>query len=117
MQNGEKVTVKVTIEAKQSTNFTYLDEIRGPWQIDQAVDGNISSWNAGNLPSSANVDWNISNGYAFMVDNIGLKDGQTVSFSYSLTYISPKLINITLDDINKDTYTDIKTYSTDSCQA
>ena len=117
MQDGEKVQVKITLEARQSTNFTYLDEIKGPWQIEQADDGSISSWNRGNLPASTTIQWDISNGYQFMVDNIALKSGQNITFSYSLTYIAPKLINIKLEDLNKDTYTDIKTYSTDSCQA
>jgi|GEM_PF-7072190 len=51
-----------------------------------------------------------------MVDSISLGANQTVSFTYTLTYVSPRLISIVLDDINTDTYTDIKTYSTDSCQ-
>jgi len=70
MQDGEKVQVKITMEARQSTNFTYLDEIKGPWQMDQADDGSISSWNRGELPSSATVNWDVGNGYQFMVDNI-----------------------------------------------
>lgn len=51
-----------------------------------------------------------------MVDNISLSAGQSVTFSYTLQYIAPKLISIQLEDTNTDSYTDIKTYSTDSCQ-
>ena len=51
-----------------------------------------------------------------MVDNISLQANQSVTFSYTLTYVAPRLISIALEDINTDSYTDIKTYSTDSCQ-
>lgn len=45
LQDGEQIEVKVTLQAKQSTQFTYLDEIKGPWEIRQNDDGSISSWN------------------------------------------------------------------------
>lgn len=51
-----------------------------------------------------------------MVDNISVSAGQKIVFSYSLTYKSPKVVSIELADVNGDTYTDIKTFSTDSCQ-
>lgn len=51
-----------------------------------------------------------------MVDNISLTTGQSVTFGYTLNYVSPKTVSIALEDINTDTYQDIKTYSTDSCQ-
>ena len=51
-----------------------------------------------------------------MVDNISVTAGQKIVFSYSLSYQPPKLVSIELADVNNDTYTDIKTFSTDSCQ-
>ena len=33
LTDGEKITVKVTLEAKQTTQFTFLDEIKGPWEM------------------------------------------------------------------------------------
>lgn len=61
------------------------------------------------------MDWNISNGYTFMLDNVEVKAGQTFTFGYTLTYVAPKLVSISLEDTNTDIYKDIKTYSTDSC--
>lgn len=79
-------------------------------------DGSMDSWDKGTLPASATINRSIDNGYQFMVDNISLSKNQTISFGYSLTYRAPKLVNIELDELNTDTYTDIKSYSTDSCQ-
>ncbi len=80
LKDGDKIQVKITVNAKQATQFSYLDEIKGPWEIPQNDDGTISTWNKGTLPATASIDWTISNGYAYMVDNISLQANQSVSF-------------------------------------
>lgn len=51
-----------------------------------------------------------------MIDNISLKAGQSTTFSEVLKFKAPKLVNISLGDLNGDKSTDIKSFSTDSCQ-
>lgn len=45
LKNGDQIDVSITIEAKQATTITYLDEIRGPWELTQVDDGSIDTWN------------------------------------------------------------------------
>lgn len=45
LTDGEQIKVTVTLTARQSTQFTYLDQIQGPRQIEKNDDGSISSRN------------------------------------------------------------------------
>lgn len=45
LKNGDQIDVSITIEARQATTITYLDEIRGPWELTQVDDGSIDTWN------------------------------------------------------------------------
>ena len=44
LRDSEQIEVKVTIQAKQASQFTFLDEIKGPWQIDLEDDGSMASF-------------------------------------------------------------------------
>ncbi|MBP6910641.1 hypothetical protein KBC03_03495 [Patescibacteria group bacterium] len=45
LKNGDQIDVAITIQSNQATTITYLDEIRGPWELKQNDDGSIDTWN------------------------------------------------------------------------
>lgn len=111
----DEVIVNVTMRAKQNTIATYAEQLRWPWEINKNDDGSISWFNNMNLPSSSIIDWNIDNGFEFMIDNIPLAAWQSVSFSYPVRYRPAQSTTIWVSDTNNDWWLDITTTPVDSC--
>ncbi|MEF2176074.1 MAG: FG-GAP-like repeat-containing protein [Candidatus Absconditabacteria bacterium] len=114
LQVGDVVRVNVNIEANYATNITYLEKLRGPWSIakgEKTMDG----FDVGSLPTDAIINPNTSNGIQFMIDNIQLSKGDTITFSYLVVFKGVQAVKIKLDDTNSDTYKDIIANPSDAC--
>ena len=111
----DEVIVTITMRAKQNTIATYAEQLRWPREIIKNEDGSITWFNNLNLPTSSIIDWNINNGFEFMVDNIALAAWQSVSFSYPVRYRPVQNTTIGVRDTNDDGWLDITTTPVDSC--
>lgn len=109
------VTVTVYIQWLDRQTTTYIESLRWPWIIDRTITGSVVWFNRWTLPSSATIDWNIENGYLFVVDNIPVNAWSNIQFSYTVSYTPPKIMNITVEDLNKDWFLDINTLPVDTC--
>jgi hypothetical protein len=109
------VTVNVSLTAKKNTIATYLEQLLWPWEVIKNNDSTIAGFSRGTLPSSSIIDWKIDNWFMFMIDNIPLSAGQTVTFSYPVRYKPTKTTTIGVTDINKDGWLDITTTPMDNC--
>jgi hypothetical protein len=113
----DNIQVTVTLRARQNTQATYIEQLRGPWDITRDIDNGIVGFDRGNLASSATIDNSIGNGFQFVVDNISLTAGQTVRFSYPVRYRPTQTVHIQVRDTNNDSRQDITTSPIDACQA
>ena len=126
LRQDDEVVIKTTIVSKKSNNkLTYIDQLQGPRTITTDDNKKITSL----LFSTNNTWWLLidrddSEGYQFVIDNIQLNAGESLSFSYKAKYQDQKqVITIAVQDTDliqqnkqKDTYPDIIINSTDSCQ-
>lgn len=111
----DKVNIDVYFEWNDNTKFTYLEDLSGPWVIAKNNDNSIASFDEWSLSTDATVDFDNSDWYDFKIENVSISDGETQKVSYSAYYRGAQLVNIDLDNINDDQYTDIKAYPEDAC--
>ena len=125
MRENDEVAIKTTIISKKNNNkLTYIDELKGPRSLATDPDNKISSFTflSGNT-EKLNIDRKGPEGYQFVIDNIQLDSGQSLSFSYTARYkqTTPTAkIDVADQDLitqnkHKDTYPDITINSMDAC--
>ncbi len=97
---GPNDTIIVTVHLSASTNTkaTYIEQLRGPWDIALLDDGSIENFSKGTLNASAVMDRNVGEGFQFAIDNIDLSAGAT-TFSYPIKYKPSQLVSIDVLDI------------------
>jgi len=124
LEEGEVVTVRVTIKANQSFRGTFGDRISGPRTIKTNMDGTPASLTI--PPSYTHAKILPPDGdFSYLINNIVLNAGATFSYTYTLIYQGTPAQKISLADIDgtdyklttprKDTYLDIKSQPTDGC--
>jgi len=116
----EEVLITVHIEANENTTITFADQIRGPWIIPQHSDWSLGDFDYGTIPEDAAIIRNTENdGFSYILDNVTVQAGETISFSYIVQYIwgSPMIIDVTnkAKDWVNDDYPDIVVTPGDSC--
>ncbi len=126
LRQNDEVVIKTTIISKKYNNkLTYIDQIKWPRKIIKDDANKINSFVfINNNTWWINIDRNWPEWYQFIIDNIKLSSGEKISFSYKAIYqqnVSTTKIDIQDQDAiklkkYKDTYPDIITNSTDSCQ-
>ncbi len=125
LKDGDEVTITTTILSKKNGNkLTYIDQQKWPRKIVKDDENKIPSF-----LFTAGKTWllimqrNPTQGYQFMIDNILLNAGESLSFSYTAKYTDQQLISISVKDedlkpksISKDGYPDIIVNASDACQ-
>jgi hypothetical protein len=112
---NDTIIATTHIVSTQNTQATYIDQLRGPWEIPMDEDGNITDFSRGNLNADATIDFHIGNGYQFVLDNINLQAGKEITFSYPVTYKATQLITIDVLDTTADGWLDITVTPIDAC--
>ena len=117
---GEDVLITVHIKASEDTTMSFADQIRGPWIIPQHSDWSLGNFDYGTIPDDAEIVWNTENdGFVYLLDNVSLQSGDTISFSYVVQYVwgSPMIIDVAKKerDWTTDNYPDIIVTPGDSC--
>lgn len=126
LQDNDIVVIQTTIIAKKpTTKLTYIDKLNGPRTIQKDTANKIPSlvFTTDNTWSIA-IDRNPWEWYQFSIDNIQLRSGQQLQYSYQVQYTqTTPLTNIQVTDRDnythnkqKDGYVDISIKSTDTCQ-
>lgn len=125
LRQGDEVVIKTTIISKKSNNkLTYIDQLQWPRAVAKDTTNKISSLLFTTTNTwGVNIDRNGPEGYQFVIDNIQLSSWEALSFSYKVIYQNKQFVTIDVQDTDlikskkyKDTYPDITTTSTDSCQ-
>ena len=126
LRQDDEVVIKTTIISKKNNNkLTYIDQLQWPWSIAKDDTNKITSFVFGtNNTWWLLMDRNGPEGYQFVIDNIQLNSGESLSFSYKVNYQAQKqAVTIDIQDTDllkenkqKDGYPDIAINSTDSCQ-
>ena len=119
LQNGDIVTVKVTIKASDGYNFrwSYADIIQWPWKIyydENKIMKWIRPWHNWRKSVVKKRDWDIS----YIVDNIVLSPWEMMDFEYDLEYVQVPLKKISLTYntfYSDDSFPDIKMQAVDWC--
>ena len=101
LQKGDKVHVKVTIKASKNFRGTFGDKIQGPRVV--SYSGNVPNLIGINQPNTK-ILLEKNNDFTYLLDNIQLTTGQTLEYSYTLTYTEASTQSITLEDINGEIY-------------
>ncbi|MCX6825442.1 MAG: VCBS repeat-containing protein [candidate division SR1 bacterium] len=125
LRENDEVAIQTTIISKKNNNkLTYIDELKGPRSLATDPDNKISSFTllSGDT-NKLNIDRKGPEGYQFVIDNIQLDSGQSLSFSYTARYkqTTPTTkIDVADQDLitqnkHKDTYPDITINSMDAC--
>jgi len=67
---NDTIIVTVHLSATTATKATYIEQLRGPWDI--AVDNvnAIEGFSRGTLNPAATIDWHVTDGFQFAIDNI-----------------------------------------------
>ena len=137
LEEGDKVEVTVTIQARWNMTWTFIDNIVWPWIIPLNEDLDIidnfrfESWTI--TPYKVNNELKIHRDLdhaRYMIDNIWMKTWDIIKIHYWLYYKWADIMNIALKDIDgnnykqngsymtqypTDGYLDIKTQPTDWC--
>lgn len=117
----EEVEITVHIQATTSTIITFADEIQWPWVLAKNADGSLVWFDGSTLPTNTKVIWDTANSnFAYMIDNLSIQAGQTISFSYKAQYLwgTPMLIDVKHAKNSSniaDDYLDILVSPADSC--
>jgi len=138
LEDGDKVEVTVTIQARSNVTWTFIDNIVWPWiiPVDEELDMIENFWfESGTVtPDQVNnvmkIHRNLDNA-RYMIDNIWMKSGDIIKIHYRLYYEWTDIMNISLKDLDgtnykqygwwymtnhpKDGFLDIKTQPTDGC--
>ena len=119
LQDGDIVTVRVTVHASNFENFHWAiwDVIQWPWNLYYDENNVLKSikfvYNQGASVIKPK-DWN----FAYLIDNISLPAGWVMQFEYDLEYRSVPLrkMDITYETFySEDDLPDIKLQSVDWC--
>ncbi|HMS91786.1 MAG TPA: VCBS repeat-containing protein, partial [Candidatus Absconditabacterales bacterium] len=91
LRQDDEVVIKTTIISKRNNNkLTYIDQLQGPRSIHKDTNNKITSLILSGNTGGIIVDRNGPEGYQFVLDNIQLNSGATLSFSYRVKYQAPK---------------------------
>lgn len=113
---GDMVTITVRFKARKNVQFTYVEQLLGPWQIPKTENNTLSGLDISGLGNAVELIENIGDTYQFVVDNIFLAPGQEKTLSYQVRFNSIQVFKIAIEDLNKDTLQDIKIYPLDGCK-
>lgn len=80
----------------------YWEKIDGPWIVYVDEYGKIDPFDRGNIPESATIDRNISNGYDFLLYDAPLQD--TLTFGYDIQYNGYGYVHIDVETVKKHLY-------------
>ena len=80
----------------------YREKMTWPWIAYTDEYGKIDPFDPGSLGENVSIDWNIGQGYNFLIYDLTL-DG-TKSFSYELQYNGNGYVNIEVETLKKDMF-------------
>jgi len=126
----DKVKVTVTIEAKDDVKMTFIDQWLWPWYVSRDEDKSLEGFEIENSEVSNSNKffvWDLGNEqFLYMLDNLSLKKGMALRYSYFLYYRQTPIMQINIEDtkwdsesmeksFSKDDFLDIVLRPTDAC--
>jgi hypothetical protein len=104
LEKGDRVTVTVSLIPVGGAvgPIMYREKITGPWIVYTDEYGKIDPFDPGSLGATAPIDWNVGQGYNFMIYDVTL-DG-TKSFTYEMQYNGNGYVNIEVETLKEDLF-------------
>lgn len=101
---GDLVRITVSLTPVWGTVWpiVYREQLYGPWILYKDEFNKLPSFDDGGLWSAYEIDWNIGQGYEFMIYNLTL-DG-TKTFSYEVQYDGDGYMNIDVETLKKEMF-------------